>query len=135
MNRWLLKTEPEEYSYDDLVRDGVGVWDGVSNNWALQHIRAMRPGDEAFIYHTGKRRAIAGIARVVSAPYPDPGLDDPRRAVVDVQAVQPLPEPVGLKRIKADPRFAELLLVKSSRLSVMPVAAQHWRALCKLGGL
>ena len=134
MNYWLLKTEPEEYSFDDLLRDGDSVWDGVSNNWALKHLRQMRTGDQTFIYHTGKQRAIVGIAGVTRDPYPDPALDDELRAVVNVEARDVLPMPVSLKAIKSDERFAELLLVKSSRLSVMPVSKDHWRAICKLGG-
>ncbi|HRX84498.1 MAG TPA: EVE domain-containing protein [Phycisphaerae bacterium] len=135
MNHWLLKTEPEEYAYADLERQRRGVWDGVRNNWALQHLRGMRRGDLAFIYHTGKERRIVGIAEVVRAAYPDPQADDPKWVVVDLVAKCSLPTPVSLKTIKADPHFAELLLVRSTRLSVMPVTAAHWKALCKLGGL
>lgn len=132
---WLLKTEPEAYSYDDLARDGATVWDGVANNAALIHLRAMAPGDEALIYHTGDERRAVGLAAVVSGPYPDPKLDDPRLVVVDVRAVMPLPAPVGLAAIKADPFFADFALVRQGRLSVVPVSAEQWARLMAMAGL
>lgn len=135
MNYWLLKTEPEEYAYTDLARDGRGVWDGVRNAWALQHLRGMRRGDLAFIYHTGREKCVVGLADVTRAAYPDPAVDDPRRVVVDLAPRCALPHPVPLKTIKADPALADLLLVRSTRLSVMPVAPAHWQVLCRLGGL
>lgn len=135
MNRWLLKTEPEEYAYADLVQQRRGVWDGVRNNWALQHLRAMQRGDLAFVYHTGKEKRIVGIAEVTRAAYPDPNADDERWVVVDVKPKRALPVPVTLAQIKADERFADLLLVRSTRLSVLPVNAAQWKALCVLGGV
>lgn len=135
MNRWLLKTEPEEYAYADLVQQRRGVWDGVRNNWALQHLRAMQRGDLAFVYHTGKEKRIVGIAEVTRAAYPDPNADDERWVVVDVKPKRALPVPVTLAQIKADERFADLLLVRSTRLSVLPVNAAQWKALCALGGV
>jgi len=133
MNYWLLKTEPGDYSFADLVREKRAVWDGVANNWALKFMREMRCGDRAFIYHTGKDKHLAGIAEVVREAYPDPDANDDRRLVVDVQAVERLPQPVPLAAIKQDEAFAEFLLVKMSRLSVMPVTAAHWRRLCNMG--
>lgn len=127
MAYWLVKTEPEEYSFDDLVRAGRDVWDGVKNNLALKYIRQMKPGDEVFVYHTGKVRAIVGLARVVSEPYPDPNEGDARWAVVDVEAVRPLARAVTLKEIKADAVFADWELVRISRLSVMPVPVPLWQ--------
>ncbi|HSE52701.1 MAG TPA: EVE domain-containing protein [Gemmatimonadales bacterium] len=129
MKKWLLKTEPGTYSFSDLTRDGRTCWDGVSNPVALGHLRAMKQGDEAFFYHTGAEKAIVGVARIESDPYPDPKLDDPRRVVVDVAAVRPLRHPVTLAAVKADPRFKDFALVRIGRLSVMPVSPAQWQAL------
>ncbi len=129
MNRWLLKTEPSTYSYDDLVREGRATWDGVSNPVALRHLSAMRQGDEALIYHTGAVKAVVGLARVVSAPYADPKLNDAKRVVVDLAPIRPLERPITLAAVKADPRFADFALVRVSRLSVMPVTETQWKAL------
>ena len=129
MNRWLLKTEPSTYAWADLVRERRATWDGVSNPTALSHLRAMRKGDEAFVYHTGDEKAIVGIARVASDPYPDPKLSDPKRVVVDLEPVRALKGPVTLASVKADKRFADFALVRISRLSVMPVTAAQWEAL------
>jgi predicted RNA-binding protein with PUA-like domain len=133
MQYWLLKTEPDDYAFADLAREQRCVWDGVKNNWALQHLRAMQRGDLAFVYHTGKERRIVGLAEVVRAAYPDPALEDPKRLVVDLRARIAVPRPVPLADIKCDARFAEFLLVRSSRLSVVPVSPAHWRALCMMG--
>lgn len=126
MAYWLLKTEPEEYSYDDLVRLGRDRWNGVSNPTALRHLRAMRPGDQALIYHTGKEKAVVAVAEVVSDPYPDPEAQSDKRVVVDVAPRRRLARPVTLAEIKADPAFADWELVRISRLSVMPVPETHW---------
>ena len=104
---WLLKTEPSSYSFEDLAREGRTVWEGVGNALALRHLRAARQGDEALVYHTGDEKAVVGIARVVSDPYPDPRQDDPRRVVIDLEPVRRLPEPVSLLDIKADPAFRD----------------------------
>ncbi len=130
-----MKTEPEEFSYADLESRGREPWNGVKNSTALQHIRAMSPGDLVFVYHTGHERSIAGIARVVTAPYPDPHAGDPKWAVVDVEPVTALAHPVTLAQIKADAKFAEWELVRISRLSVMPVRPEWWAALIQMGGL
>ena len=132
MSRWLLKTEPSTYAFADLVRDGRTTWDGVSNPVALGHLRAMKKGDEALVYHTGDEKAAVGIARVASDPYPDPKQKDPRLVVVDLEPVRALPRPVTLKAVKADPRFADFALVRISRLSVMPVTDAQWKALLAL---
>ncbi len=126
MARWLVKTEPEEYSYQDLERAGRDVWDGVKNNVALKYMREMKPGDDVFVYHTGRVRAIIGLAKVVSEPYPDPASSDPKHTVVDLEAVRALGRPVSLAEIKADPAFSDWLLVRNSRLSVMPVPDHLW---------
>lgn len=132
MAYWLLKTEPDVYSYADLVRDQSTIWDGVNNNLALKHIRTMMPGDLALIYHTGDERQAVGIAEVTSQPYADPALADPKRAVVDIRAVHSLPHPVKLAQIKQDPAFAGFDLLRISRLSVVPVAPEHWQRILTL---
>jgi len=128
--RWLLKTEPEEYAYDDLERDGRTVWDGVRNPAALLNLRAMREHDACLIYHTGAERAVVGVGRIASAPYPDPG--HPSRVVVDVVPVRRLPRPLALAAVKADPRFAGWELVRQPRLSVMPVPPALWDAILQM---
>ncbi|HEY9385340.1 MAG TPA: EVE domain-containing protein [Gemmatimonadales bacterium] len=132
MNRWLLKSEPTTYSFADLLREQVTTWDGVKNPAALNHLRAMKNGDQALFYHTGDEKAIVGVARIVSNPYRDPQLEDPKRAVVDIAPVRGLKTPVSLARIKADPRFAGFALVRIPRLSVMPVTPEQWEALLAL---
>lgn len=133
-NRWLLKSEPNDYSYDDLERDTSTVWDGVRNFSALRHMRDVKKGDEAFIYHTGKERAVVGIAAVTSDAYPDPQDDDPRIVVFDVEPQRKLPEPVTLAAIKADPAFEGFDLVRLPRLSAMPVPDELWNRIVKMGG-
>jgi predicted RNA-binding protein with PUA-like domain len=131
-NYWILKTDADTYPFDQLVRERRAVWDGVSNALALKHIRSMAKGDHAFIYHSGDEKALVGLARIVSDPYPDPKSDDPRLAVVDIEAGDRLAQPVTLATIKADPAFAELGLVRMSRLSVVPVPADQWKRLLSL---
>lgn len=127
MAMFLLKTEPSEYSYSDLVREKRCVWSGVSNPGALIALRAIRKGDEIFVYHTGNERAIVGLAKAASNPYEDPGrpgtTDEgkPKFAVVDLSPGKPAKSPVTLAKIKDDTRFATFGLVKQSRLSAMPV--------------
>ncbi len=132
MAYWLLKSEPHVYSYADLERDQKTIWDGVNNNLALKHIRTMKPGDLALIYHTGDERRAMGIAEVVSEPYPDPSLNEPKRAVVDVKAVRPLVQPVTLQQVKADSAFEGFDLIRISRLSVVPVSEEHWQHILQL---
>jgi predicted RNA-binding protein with PUA-like domain len=133
-NRWLLKTEPEEYSFDDLVRERHTVWDGVSNPLALRHLRAIRKGDELLIYHTGTERAAVGLAKATTDPYPDPGSRNPRIVVVNVAAIRRLPRPVALQTLKADRRFAGFELIRIPRLSVMPVPHGIWKRILGLAG-
>ena len=122
---WLLKTEPDVYSLDDLERDGKTAWDGITNNAALKHLRTMKVGEACFVYHTGKEKRVVGIAKVASAPYA--AGDDPKLAVIDLAFDKRLPRPVTLAEIKADPFFAEWELVRQSRLSVVPTPAEVWR--------
>ncbi len=128
-SRWILKTEPGTYSFEDLVRERRTCWDGVANPVALKHLRAMRPGDPVLIYHTGKERRAVGLAKVVSDPYPDPKGKDPARVVVDLEADRPLARPVTLAEVKADPAFRDLALVRMGRLSVVPVPPEQWTRL------
>ncbi len=131
---WLLKTEPSDYSYADLNRDGKTVWDGVSNNLALKHLRNIKAGDWAFLYHTGKERALVGIAEVISDPYPDPKKSDAKLVVVDVKAREELPQSVSLADVKVDSEFSDFLLVRLPRLSVMPVTPPQWNRLLAMAG-
>ncbi len=130
---WLLKTEPGDYSFDDLERDRRTTWDGVANNLALKHMREVRKGDRALVYHTGKEKSVVGVARIASDPYPDPDADNPRIVVFDLEPDARLGRPVPLAEIKADPRFADFALVRISRLSVMPVPAALWKRLLSMG--
>jgi len=134
MNFWLLKTEPDHYSYADLERDGATIWDGVANNTALMHIRTMQPGDLALIYHTGDQRQAVGLAEITSPPYPDPRAGDPKLVVVDLRPLRRLPQPVTLAAVKADPAFANFALVRQGRLSVVPVTPEQWRKLLGMAG-
>ncbi len=126
---WLLKTEPSNYAYADLERDQETPWDGVTNNLALKHLRQMRQGDQALIYHTGGEKAIVGVAEVVSDPYPDPEQDNPRWVVVDVKPKRKLARAIPLAEIKSDPKLKHFDLVRLPRLSVMPVAEAVWKHL------
>lgn len=129
---WVLKTEPSEYAFADLVRDGRTRWEGVSNPVALKHLRSMQQGDEALIYHTGNEKALVGRARIASEPYPDPS--DPKLVVVDVEAGEPLSRAVPLAEIKAEAAFADLGLVRVPRLSVVPVEPPQWKRLLGMAG-
>lgn len=132
MARWLLKTEPDCYAWDNLVRDKRTVWDGVSNALALKHIRTMKKGNAALVYHTGDERAAIGIAEVVSDPYPDPKEGDEKLVVVDLKPKKKLARPVTLDDIKADKAFAGWDLLRISRLSVVPVPDAMWDHLLEL---
>ena len=126
---WLLKTEPSDYSYEDLERDGTTMWDGVANAMALQKLRLMREGDTALIYHTGDVKAWVGVADVVRGAYVNPGLDDPKMAVCDVRARRRVAHPVTLSAIKVRPELSEWELVRIARLSVVPVSDAQWQTL------
>jgi len=130
---WLVKSDPDEYGWPELVAAGEDCWDGVRNYQARNFLREMRPGDEVLFYHSGKARAVVGTARVARAAYPDPTTDDECWVAVDLAAGEALAEPVTLKAIKADPALGEMLLVRQSRLSVMPVTRAEFRRVLKLG--
>ena len=126
MRYWLLKTEPGEYAWDDLAKEGTTAWTGVSNPQALGNLRAMSQGDRAVIYHSGERRAV-GVAEVVRPAYPDPRGDD--GVCVDVRALEPLPAPVPLEALKTEPAFEGSVLLRQGRLSVVPLSPAEWRDL------
>lgn len=133
MASFLLKTEPSTYAWADLVREGRTTWDGITNAAALIAIRQMEAGDEAIIYHSGKDKAIVGIAKIVKGAYQDPKSKDPKLAVVDVAPVRELKAPIPLARIKEEQGLADFALVRISRLSTMPVSEKHRKILEKLG--
>ena len=135
MAYWLLKSEPDDWSWSEQVAKGrAGAeWNGIRNFSAQNHLRAMKKGERAFFYHTGKERAVVGIVRVIAEAHPDS--TDPAWRAIDVAAVRALPTPVGLDRIKANARLARMALVRISRLSVQPVTEAEWRIVCQMGGL
>jgi predicted RNA-binding protein with PUA-like domain len=134
IQHWLLKTEPSEFSFHDLLARGRETWDGITNPLALQHLRSAGAGDLALIYHTGSVKAAVGIARIIGAPYPDPKRKSSSAVVVDIEPVAPLPRPVSLQAIKANPKLKGLALLRISRLSVVPVNREHWKILLKMSG-
>jgi predicted RNA-binding protein with PUA-like domain len=125
--RWLFKTEPSVYSYQQLVKDKRTMWDGVANNLALKHLKDIEKGDEIFIYHTGEEKAAVGVAKALGGAYPNPGEDNPKLLVVDVEAVRALPKPVTLAEVKAHPKLRNFDLVRNSRLSIMKVTDEQWK--------
>jgi predicted RNA-binding protein with PUA-like domain len=129
---WLLKTEPSEFSWSDLQRAKKATWDGVTNALALKHIRTMKKGDLALIYHTGDERAAVGVAEIVSAPYADAKAGDEKIVVVDLKAKKALPKPVGLDVMKSDKAFAGFDLLRIGRLSVVPVPPAMWKRIADL---
>ena len=126
---WLLKTEPDAYSYDQLEQEGNTRWDGVKNPAALKNIREMKAGDRAFLYHTGKEKAVVGVVQVVKAAYPDPEQKNAKLVVIDIKAERRLGRPMTLAEIKALPVFEESPLVRQGRLSVVPLTAKQWRTI------
>ncbi len=131
---WLVKTEPGTYSWDDLVRDGRTDWTGVRNYAARIHLKAMRTGDEVFVYHSGESRSVVGVARVTKTAHPDPTANEPGWVAVELAAVKPLPQPVTLGQIKIDAALAQIGLVRQGRLSVMPLKPAEFARIGKLGG-
>jgi len=137
MAYWLLKTEPEEFSWDDLVKKGAKgePWTGVRNFQARSNLKNMKKGDRAFFYHSNVGKEIVGIVKVIRESYPDPTDKTGKFLVVDFKAVEPVPKPVTLAAIKAEPKLKDMALVKYSRLSVQPVTAEEWKMVCRMGGL
>lgn len=137
MAYWLVKSEPEEFSWDAQVKAGKKgtPWTGVRAHPAKQNLQKMAKGDKAFFYHTGDEKQIVGIVEIAKAAYPDPTAEkDSPWVVVDMVAIEPLKTPVTLAQIKADKALSEMVLVKLGRLSVQPVTAAEWKHICKLGG-
>ena len=135
MAHWLLKSEPSVYSWQRMVKDGRTHWNGVRNFQARNNMMAMKKGDRAFFYHSNEGLEIVGIVEIAREFYPDPDDAGGKFGLVDVKALKPLKSPVTLAALKADPRFAELGLLRQSRLSVVPVSDAHWKAICRLGGV
>jgi predicted RNA-binding protein with PUA-like domain len=130
MAYWLMKSEPSSYGWDDLVRDGKTMWDGVRNNAARLHLRAMKPGDEAFFYHSMDERAVVGIMKITGAGQPDG--DDGSWVKVPVEPVRALARPVTLAEIKAEPKLGKMELIRQSRLSVAPVRDEEWQLILEM---
>ncbi|WP_411818713.1 EVE domain-containing protein [Hyphococcus sp. DH-69] len=137
MAYWLIKTEPDDWSWAEQVAKGKKgePWTGVRNAQARNFIREMKKGDLAFFYHTGGEKRVVGVVKVTKEAYQDPTTDDERWLVVDVVAVEDLPKPVTLADIKAEEKLAEMVLVRNFRLSVQPVTAAEWKHVRKMGGL
>jgi predicted RNA-binding protein with PUA-like domain len=133
-NYWLVKSEPDSFSWDQMVANRVEPWTGVRNHTAKNNLKAMRVGDLAFFYHSNIGKQIVGIVKVKREAYPDPTAESGGWVCVDVEAVRPMPKPVSLVEIKAAPEFADFELVRLSRLSVVPVSKTHWDRLCRMGG-
>lgn len=131
---WLVKQEPEAYSWDDLVRDGHTDWTGVRNFQARNSLRQMKVGDAVLFYHSGASKSVVGIAEVAKAGYPDPTADDAQWVAVDIKPVKPLKEPVTLAAMRDHPKLSNLLLIRQSRLSVMPVTKDEFQTIVGMGG-
>lgn len=135
MAHWLMKSEPDSWSWDQQVKAGKkGThWNGVRNHVAKQNLMAMKLGDQAFFYHSNEGKEIVGIVEVTKLYYPDPSDESGKFGMVDVRAVKPMPKPVTLAQIKAEPRLKDMVLVNNSRLSVQPVTDAEWTMICQLG--
>ena len=132
MAHWLIKSEPSAYSWPQFVKDKKTSWTGVRNAQAAMNLKAMKPGDRCFFYHSNEGKEIVGIAEVAKAAYPDPTDKDGKAVTVDVKAVEPVKKPVTLAAIKADPRLKDFGLVRQSRLSVVPVSDEQWKLILKM---
>ena len=137
MAYWLLKTEPDSYSWDDQVKRGTkgDAWTGVRNFRARDHLKAMKKGDLAFFYHTGDEKQVVGVVEVIREAYPDPTDKEGVFKAVDIKAVKPLKAPVTLSAVKGDKRLKEMVLAKQPRLSVQPVTAEEWKIVSGMGGV
>jgi predicted RNA-binding protein with PUA-like domain len=134
---WLLKTEPDAYSWDEQVKKGAkgDAWTGVRNFAARKHLQAMKKGEQAFFYHTGDEKQVVGIVEVIREHYPDPTDETHRFLCVDVKAVEPLPHPVTLETVKKEPKLQDMILAHQPRLSVQPVNEAEWHLVRRMGGL
>jgi predicted RNA-binding protein with PUA-like domain len=131
--RWLMKSEPNKYSFDDLLRDGRTIWDGVRNAQAAIYLRSMKLGDRAFFYHSNKGLAVVGIMEVVREHFLDPGDPAGRFVAVELAPVGPMPRPVELKTMKATAALADMAMFRQFRLSVCPLTEAEWQVICSLG--
>ena len=135
MAYWLIKSEPGGWSWDDHVREGVAEWDGIRNHQANNNMKEMKVGDRAFFYHSVDEKRIVGIVEVIKEHYPDHTDAKGKFGMVDLRTIEAVPNPVTLAQIKAEPKLQELLLVRHTRLSVMPIDAKSWKLICKMGGV
>ncbi len=135
MQYWLFKSEPSAWSWDDQVKEGTAEWDGVRNHQANNNMKAMKKGDKGFFYHSVNEKQIVGIVEVAKEHYPDHTDKTGKFGMVDVKATKPVKTPVTLADIKAEPKLADLALVKQSRLSVVPVGKDEWKLLCRMAGV
>lgn len=137
MAKWLFKSEPDVFSWDDLVAKGAAgeQWDGVRNYLARNNMRAMQLGDQGFFYHSNQGKEAVGIVEVCALAHHDSTTEDPRWECVDIRALRPLAQPVTLAAVKAEPRLSQMSLVTSMRLSVQPVTEEEWRLVCEMGGV
>ncbi len=134
---WLVKSEPDAFSWDQQVLNSIEPWTGVRNHMAKNNLKAMQPGERAFFYHSNIGKEVVGVVEVARAAYPDPTIEPGEKGdwvCVDMKAIAPMPTPVTLAALKADPRFADIALIRQSRLSVMAVSDEHWALICALGG-
>ena len=135
MAKWLVKSEPDAFSWDQQVANKVEAWTGVRNHMAKLNLMAMKKGDRAFFYHSNIGKEVVGVVEVVREAYPDPSAEAGSPWVcVDMKAVAPMPEPVTLAAIKAEPKLADIALIRMSRLSVMPISDPHWAIIARMGG-
>ena len=134
MANWLVKSEPNTYSFEDLQRDGRTVWDGVRNNAAALHLKAMTVGDEVLFYHSQEGLAVVGVAKVAREAFPDPSDPSGRFVAVELEPVRPLARPVTLAEMKANPALADMTMLRQSRLSVSPVKPDEWAAILEMAG-
>ena len=134
MAHWLVKSEPAKYSFDDLVRDGRTVWDGVRNNTAALHLKAMKAGDQVLYYHSQEGLAVVGVAEVVGEAFLDPSDPAGRFVAVELAPVRALPRPVTLAQMKAEPKLADMAMLRLFRLSVSPVTDDEWAVILAMGG-
>lgn len=138
MAYWLVKSEPDAFSWQQQVENKVEPWTGVRNHMAKNNLKAMKKGDLAFFYHSNIGKEVVGLVEVAREAYPDPTIEPGEKGdwvCVDMKALRPLKTPVTLAQLKVDPAFAELALIRQSRLSVMPITPEHWAAICALGGV
>jgi predicted RNA-binding protein with PUA-like domain len=135
MAHWLIKSEPEVYSWEQLVKDKQTRWDGIRNYAARLHLRAMKKGDTIFFYHSNKGTEIVGIATVAKEAYPDPSTSDPAWSAIDIKPLKKISIPVTLEQIKKEKKLADMSLVRISRLSVQPVSEEEWNIVMKMGGM